>query len=72
MYQRRWPQPFIALRFQMAQHAILGLSANTPQKDADKDVAPSTESYAEEYARTIQAVSSELYLDGLRQEVSCV
>ncbi len=56
----------------MAQHAILGLSANTAQKDADKDVAPSTESYAEEYARTIQAVSSELYLDGLRQEVSYV
>ncbi|VDL89353.1 unnamed protein product [Schistocephalus solidus] len=36
----------------------------------DNHLADTTETYAEQYMRTIQAVNSELYLDGLRQEVA--
>ena len=42
---------------------------NTKTMDTEKEEGASVEPLAGQYMRTIQSVSSELYLDGLRQEV---
>ena len=51
--------------FQMAPY-----TPSTTTIDSEKEESASVESLAGQYMRTIQSVSSELYLDGLRQEVS--
>lgn len=55
-------------------HALLCLqmapyTPNSTAIEVEKEETTSAESLAGQYMRTIQSVSSELYLDGLRQEV---
>lgn len=45
-------------------------SPNSAGAELEKQEWTTIESLAGQYMRTIQSVSSELYLDGLRQEVS--
>ncbi|CDS39782.1 kinesin [Echinococcus multilocularis] len=56
---------FVAGIPQMAPHAL-----NSSTVEMEKEETTSAESLVGQYMRTIQSVSSELYLDGLRQEVA--
>ncbi|KAL5969668.1 Kinesin-like protein KIF13A [Taenia solium] len=56
---------FVAGIPQMAPYTL-----NSSMVEVEKEETTSAESLAGQYMRTIQSVSSELYLDGLRQEVA--
>uniref|UniRef100_A0A5K3FWN8 DUF3694 domain-containing protein n=1 Tax=Mesocestoides corti TaxID=53468 RepID=A0A5K3FWN8_MESCO len=61
---------FVAGIPKMTPHVVHGLAANSTSKECEGDWLIRPKLYIEQYMRTIQSVSSELHLDGLRQEVA--
>ncbi|VDM25018.1 unnamed protein product [Hydatigera taeniaeformis] len=60
----------VAYQFVAGIPQMAPYTPNSTMVEVEKEETTSAESLAGQYMRTIQSVSSELYLDGLRQEVA--